>query len=66
MSKFNKNKGVPTTRTYEGGAAYEKNPIDEWLNFLLSSFCEPGFYEDAETQVKRFLELTDDIIEAFV
>ena len=65
MSKFNKNKGVPTTRTYEGGAAYEKNPIDEWLNFLLSSFCEPGFYEDAETQVKRFLELTDDIIEKY-
>ena len=65
MSKFNKTKATPTATTYEGGTAYEKRPIDDWLNFLLSSFCESGYYEDAEEQIQRFLDLTDEIIKRY-
>lgn len=35
------------------------------MNFLLSSFCENGFYEDAAEQVRRFLDLTDKVIEEY-
>lgn len=65
MSKFNQNKVTPTSRSYEGGTVYDKKPIDDWLNFLLSSFCESGYYEDAEEQITRFMSLTDEIIKRY-
>lgn len=66
MGGFNKIKeNKPTARSYEGGAVYEKSPIDEWMNMLFSSFLERGFYESAETQQKRFIELTDKVADAY-
>lgn len=66
MGGFNKIKeNKPNARSYEGGAVYEKSPIDEWMNMLFSSFLEKGFYESAETQQKRFIELTDKVAEAY-
>ena len=66
MAGFNKVKAHdPQARSHEGGSVYEKSPIDEWMNMLFSSFMEKGFYESAETQQNRFIELTDKIADAY-
>ena len=59
MSKFNRAASSPTTTTYEGAKAYEKELEQDWMNILFSSFLENGYYEDAQTMGNRFLELTD-------
>ena len=59
MSKFNTAASAPTTKTYEGAKAYEKELEQDWMNILFSSFLENGYYEDAQTMGNRFLELTD-------
>ena len=66
MANWNKVKdNAPTTYSYEGGAVYEKTPLNEWLNMLFSSFMEEGFYESARTQRERFLDLTEKMAEAY-
>ena len=66
MAGFNKVKVCgPQARSHEGGAVYEKSPVDAWMNMLFSSFMEKGFYESAETQQNRFIELTDKIADAY-
>ena len=58
MAGFNKvKKNIGMTTSHEGGTVFEKSPVDEWVNFLFSSFMEDTFYETAENQQKRFLEL---------
>lgn len=66
MSKFNQNdsKSIKTT-SYEGGNVYFKNPLEDWMNFLFSSYLSNQFYESSDTQVKRFVELTEHIVNKY-
>lgn len=63
MAKFNeKVVSVSKTLSYEGGLVYEKSPVEEWLNFLFSSYLEDTFYENASYQTERFIDLTTDML----
>ena len=48
-------------QTYEGGDAYEKSPLEDWMNFLFSSYLENKFYESDDEQLERFMGLTDTL-----
>lgn len=61
MSKFNEKIQKKNATTYEGGKAYEKEPATEWLNFLFSSYLEDTYYESSNTQLTRFIELTNQM-----
>lgn len=65
--RFNetKMKAVPSEISYEGGATYAKNSLEEWINMLFSDFMESGFYETHTARQKRFEKLTDAIIKDF-
>lgn len=66
MAGFNKVKvRGPQAHSYEGGAVYEKSPVDEWMNMLFSSFMEDKFYESAADQRDRFIELTDKMADTY-
>lgn len=66
MANFNKvKKNHPNAISYEGGAVYNKSVINEWMGMLFSSFMEDAFYETAETQQKRFIELTEKMAEKY-
>ena len=64
MSKFNAN-AVPAKSTVvytrEGAIAYEKNPVDDWINVLCSSYLEDGYYTNKQELIERFLGLTDEV-----
>lgn len=60
MSKFNKST-KQNLRTYEGGKGYKKDPAQDWLNFLFSSYMEDGFYESSQQQMSRFIDLTNQV-----
>lgn len=62
MSKFNKNISTQMVDSYEGGKVFEKNPLEEWMNALFSSYLTDKFYESEDTQTARFIELTNQII----
>lgn len=62
MSKFNKNISTQMVDSYEGGKVFEKNPLEEWMNTLFSSYLTDKFYENEDTQTTRFIELTNQII----
>ena len=66
MAKFNKKdrESIKTT-SYEGGVNYIKSPIEEWLNFLFSSYMEDAYYETAEKQRNRFLDLTSVVADKY-
>lgn len=62
MANFNKVKSTaPNATSHEGGAAYSKNVIEDWTNFLFSSFLEDRYYESGDKQMKRYLALTDAV-----
>ena len=66
MAKFNqKTVSTPNAVSYEGGNVYAKSPIEEWLNFLFSSYLEDKFYEKAGRQLSRFHNLTIKMIETY-
>jgi len=66
MGNFNKVKdNRPNALSYEGGAVYEKSPLDAWIGMLFSSFMEDKFYETAPDQQKRFIKLTDEMCEKY-
>lgn len=65
MSKFNTNKATESVTTYEGGKAHEKSLLDDWLNFLFSSFLSDQYYESAEEQQERFIELTRQMVSKY-
>lgn len=66
MAGFNKvKKHGPNAISYEGGAVYEKSPVNEWLNMLFSSFMEDKFYESAEDQRQRFEDLTETMADTY-
>lgn len=62
--RFNqtKVKAIPNTNTYEGGKAYEKNALEEWMNMLFSDFMESSFYEAQSDRQQRFIDLTQNVI----
>ena len=62
MSKFNKNISNQMIESYEGGEVFEKDPLEEWMNTLFSSYLTDKFYESENTQTTRFIELTNQII----
>lgn len=65
--RFNetKVKAMPTETSYEGGAVYAKNSLEEWINMLFSDFMESNFYETHVSRQKRFEELTNAVIKDF-
>ena len=67
MSRFNaKTKTAPVkTTSYEGGTLWEKKLEEEWVNFLFSSMLTGGFYESDDTQIARYLELTDAMLDKY-
>lgn len=65
MAKFNKNSTPKTTKSYEGATLYEKDPLEAWFSFLFSSYLSDKFYEDSQTQMERFLQLTDEVSKAY-
>lgn len=62
MSKFNKS-NAKTAVTYEGGEAYEKPVLHQWLNLMFGSLLSGSFYESASTQTERLGELTEKVLE---
>lgn len=63
MAKFNeKIQTTPNAVSYEGGVSYAKNAVEEWLNFLFSSYLEDRFYEKTSRQMERFLDLTSQMV----
>lgn len=65
MSKFNKKVKPERSLSYEGGKNYEKDVLEDWMNFLFSSKMDDGFYENAATQQTRFIELTNLVIDKY-
>ena len=61
MSKFNAKKETNKAVSYEGGDAYNKNLVEDYLNNLFSSFIEDGYYESQKTRMNRFLDLTTEV-----
>lgn len=53
---------VPATRTFEGGAAYLREPRGELLLFALTNMVgEASYYEAAQDRDRRFRDLVHDI-----
>lgn len=65
MSKFNKTVKTEKVASYEGGEVYEKNPVEDWINFLMSSYLEDQFYESASDQMNRYMDLTREVAEKY-
>lgn len=65
MSKFNQTRkpAQPNTATYEGGAAFEKNLEQDWLNNLFSNMLENRFYETGDKQMERYINLTEQMFD---
>lgn len=62
MSKFNKNMpGAERAVSYEGNVQFAKNPVEDWCNFIMSCMLENRFYESAEDQMTRYVNLTNQI-----
>lgn len=61
MAKFNKTVKTEKAASYEGGEVFEKNPVEDWINFLFSSYLENQFYESADKQMNRYTELTQKV-----
>lgn len=66
MTRFNSKVSTsPNATSYEGGSVYNKSIAEEWLNFLFSSYLEDRFYETANKQTSRFIDLTKDMIDMY-
>lgn len=62
MSKFNQStKNNNREESYEGELNYKKNPVEDWFNFLFSSYLEDRYYETASKQMTRYLKLTENM-----
>ena len=65
MSKFNKTVKTEKVASYEGGEVFEKNPVEDWINFLMSSYLEDQFYESVFDQMNRYMDLTREVAEKY-
>ena len=61
MSKFNNKIQYERASSYEGGKNYKKNPVEDLINFMLSSYLENQFYETADEQINRFIDLLNKV-----
>ncbi len=61
MARFNSVTQPKTVSSYEGATLYEKDTLEEFLNFLFSSYLTDQFYETKEEQLDRFLRLTHKV-----
>lgn len=59
MSKFNSKSVTKSVKSHEGGTVYEKDFAEELTNFMFSSLMADTFYESAEEQQIRFVDLLD-------
>jgi hypothetical protein len=64
MSKFNMSKSEQVV-SYEGGEAYSRNPLKNWLNQVMSWNVEDGFYQDKESKMLNYIGLTNSIINTY-
>lgn len=65
MAKFNTSNVSNHVTTHEGGKAYSKSLIVDWFDFMFSSYLEDQFYETAQEQTDRFIELTKQVIDKY-
>lgn len=63
MSKFNKSKEKLTT--YEGGRAYHRSLLKQWVNYMMGNRIEPGFYEDNLWMEEQIKHLTEEVINTY-
>lgn len=63
MSKFNKTAKTENVSSYEGGKSYNKNSVEDLMNFMFSSYLENQFYETADEQTNRLIGLLDEVSE---
>lgn len=66
MSKFN-SKSVNESKTYthEGALTYKKETANAWFNMLFSSYLEDHCYETSNSQMERFNEYTNKMIDTY-
>jgi hypothetical protein len=62
MSKFNSEYNVSS---FEGGAAFEREPLKNWLNTILSYNCEDGYYMSAQEKMDDYISATRMIIDTY-
>lgn len=67
MSKFNTSNSYskPNAKTHEGADAFKRDPVQAWLNMLFSSFLENQYYESSNSQMNRFIELTNNVADKY-
>lgn len=65
MSKFNEKVKPAREVSCEGGLNYEKDVLEDWMNFLFSSKMDNSFYESDRKQQARFIELTNLVIDKY-
>lgn len=65
MAKFNKAVKTEKVASYEGGEVFEKNPVEDWINFIMSSYLEDQYYESASDQMNRYMDLTREVAEKY-
>lgn len=63
MSKFNN--VIDRKLTHEGGSAYSKDSLTEWLDFMFSSYLENQYYESDLAQMSRFVDATKAVIDEY-
>lgn len=62
MAKFNaKQTNKYLTKTYEGGTGYTRDINEALMNFMFSSYLADQYYESAEKQQARYMELLDAV-----
>lgn len=63
---FNRNEAkCSNVVSYEGGEVFVKDLTEEWFNCLCSCMVEDRYYEPAEKQVVRYLDLTAKMAKAY-
>lgn len=66
MSGFNKSKEKRNVGvTFEGGVAYSKDIVSDWINNLFSNNLEDKFYQKSDENLDEFESLTTEIRSQF-
>lgn len=65
MAKFNTKDKATKVKSYEGGPVYKKDPLDDFIGFIFSSYCEDTFYEDYNKQQERYDKLLEQIANTY-
>lgn len=65
MAKFNTKDKTTKVNSYEGGSVYKKDPLDDFIGFIFSSYCEDTFYEVYSIQKQRYDKLLEKIANTY-